>query len=129
MDIQVELSRIVIRENANEQIIVLKEKEGARTVAMAIGLFEAVAIDRRLKGVRFLRPFTHDLIQSIIVEMGGQLERIVINDLRNETFYALLVIAQNGKTVEIDSRPSDAIAIGIANETPIFVAEHVLSQQ
>lgn len=128
MEVQVELSRIVIRENANEQIIVLKEKNGDRTVAMAIGLFEAVAIDRRLKGIDFARPFTHDLIQSIITEMGGKLERIIINDLRNETFYALLVIAQNGNIVQIDSRPSDAIAIGIANQTPIFIAEHVLQQ-
>lgn len=128
MEVQVELSRIVIRENASEQIIVLKEKDGERTVAMAIGLFEAVAIDRRLKGIDFVRPFTHDLIQSIITEMGGKLERIIINDLRNETFYALLVIAQNGNVVQIDSRPSDAIAIGIANQTPIFIAEHVFEQ-
>lgn len=129
MEIEVELARIVIRENANEQVIVLKEKDGERTVAMAIGIFEAVAIDRRLKGVKFVRPFTHDLIQSIITEMGGHLERIIINDLRNETFYALLIITRDGELIEVDSRPSDAIALGIANETPIFVAEHVLEQQ
>lgn len=129
MDIQVELARIVIRENASEQVIVLKEKDGERTVAMAIGIFEAVAIDRRLKGVTFMRPFTHDLIQSIIAGMGGHLDRVVVNDLREETFYALLIISQHGEVVEIDSRPSDAIALGIANDTPIFVADHVLDQQ
>ena len=129
MEVQVELTRIVIRENASEQVIVLKEKDGERTVAMAIGIFEAVAIDRRLKGVKFMRPFTHDLIQSIISGMGGNLERVVVNDLRDETFYALLIISQDGEEVEIDSRPSDAIALGVANDTPIFVADHVLDQQ
>jgi len=126
MDIEMELSRIIIRETAEEQIIVLKERLGERTFPIVIGTTEAMAIDRRLKGVILPRPLTHDLVYNIIEQMGGTLERIVINDLREHTFFAVLIIKANDKLLEIDSRPSDAIALGIFNQTPIFVAEHVL---
>ena len=128
MDIEMELSRIIIQETSDTQIIVLKEKGGERSFPISIGIAEAFAIDRRLKGIPTPRPLTHDLIQSLIVEMGGQLERVIINDLREHTFIATLIIRRDGEVIEVDSRPSDAIAVGIANNTPIFVAEHVLDE-
>ena len=126
MEIEMELSRIVIRETTDEQIIVLKERNGQRSFPIVIGTTEAIAINRRLNDIVTPRPLTHDLVFNIIEQLDGNLERIVINDLREHTFFARLIVRKNGDLIEIDSRPSDAIALGIANNTPIFVAEHVL---
>jgi uncharacterized protein len=126
MAIQVELKRIIITETSEQQVIYLKEVAGERSFPIVIGLNEALAIDRRLKGQPTPRPQTHELLSSVIEKMDGKLERILINDLQDSTFFARLVIRHSGKTVEIDSRPSDAIALGISNDVPIFVAEHVL---
>jgi len=126
MDVEMELSRIIIQETADQQIIVLKEVDGERTFPIVIGNAEAYAIDRRLKGFETPRPLTHDLIHNVISEMGGTLERIIINDLRDHTFFALLIVRQNDELIEVDTRPSDAIALGVAQGTPIFVADHVL---
>ena len=93
---------------------------------IVIGIHEAVAIDRRLKGIPTPRPMTHDLLYNVIQIMGGTLERVVINDLRDRTFFALLHIRQGEKVIQIDSRPSDAIALGIGYNVPIFVEEKVL---
>lgn len=123
-----ELSRIFIREMTDVQIIELTEIDGDRTFPIVIGLPEAFAIERRLKGEPVVRPQTHDLLASTITELGGTLEQIVITDLAEGTFFATLFIEQDGRMVEVDSRPSDAIALGIAHEVPIFVAEHVLQQ-
>lgn len=128
MDIAVELSRIVITEFGDQQCIFLKEKGGDRSFPIVIGSMEALAIDRRLKGQSYERPMTHDLLASVIDAMGGAIEKIVINDLRDRTFIATLYIRQNGQVVQIDARPSDAIALGAAFETPIFVAEKVLDE-
>ncbi len=133
MDVPMELSRILITELGHEQLIFLKEKDGPRSFPIMIGINEALAIDRRLKGVETPRPMTHDLLAGVIEAMGGRLEKIVINDIRkvlegdaSQTFIATLYIRKNGELIEVDSRPSDAIALGSAMDTPIFVAEHVL---
>ena len=128
MSIQMELHKIIISEMQPEQIIVLKEVDGERKFPIVIGSNEAYAIDRRLKGIPTPRPLTHDLLANIIENMGGNIDHIEINDLQAHTFFARIHIRQNGKTIEIDSRPSDAIALGIANVVPIFVAEHVLEE-
>lgn len=128
MEVPVELSRIIINERSDHQIIVLKERDGERSFPIGIGIVEIVAIDRRLKGIEAPRPMTHDLLGNILDEMGAKLEKIVINDLRNHTFYALIYLRHNGQTLQIDSRPSDAIALGVATSTPIFVSEEVLDQ-
>ena len=128
MSVQVELSRIFIREMTDMQIIELRECDGERSFPIVIGLPEACAIERRLKGVEIPRPQTHDLLGSAITAMGGVLKRIEINDLDAGTFYALLVIEQGDTEVTVDSRPSDAIALGIANDVPILVAEHVIEE-
>ena len=128
MDVEVELSRIIINETSDQQVIVLKERHGERSFPIVIGIVEIFAIDRRLKGIKPPRPMTHDLLDSVIENLGVKIEKIVINDLRNHTFYAKIHLSSNGQTVEIDSRPSDAIALGVASNAPIYVAEHVFEK-
>ncbi len=126
--VHMELSKIMITETSDHQIIVLKEKDGQRSFPIVIGLHEAWAIDRAVKGITTPRPLTHDLICNIIDGLNAGVVRIVINDLRNNTFYAKVVLVQNGSTIEIDSRPSDAIALAMQKNTPIFVARKVLEE-
>ncbi len=127
MSVLMELQKIIISETQKDlQIIVLKEVDGERHFPIMIGDNEAAAIDRRLNGKTMPRPMTHDLLSNVIEQMGGRLERIEITNLQNRTFFARLVIRQNGQLIEIDSRPSDAIALGIATTVPIYVAPHVL---
>lgn len=128
MSVQMELHKIIISEMQDKQLIWLKEVDGERKFTIVIGSNEALAIDRRLKGSLIPRPMTHDLLANVIEALGGQIKHIEINDLQNGTFYAKLHIQQNGAVVQVDSRPSDAIALGIATMVPIFVAEHVLSE-
>lgn len=128
MDVEVELSRIIINETSDQQIIVLKERNGQRSFPIVIGIVEIFAIDRRLKGIKPPRPMTHDLLGSVIENLGANIEKIVINDLRNHTFYAEIYLSLNGRTIQIDSRPSDAIALGVASNAPIYVAEHVFDR-
>ena len=125
MEVEVELSRIIINETSDQQVIVLKERNGSRGFPIVIGIVEIFAIDRRLKGIKPPRPMTHDLLANIIDGLGAKVERIVIDDLRNHTFYAKIHLNIDGRSVEVDSRPSDAIALCAALEAPIFVAEHV----
>jgi bifunctional DNase/RNase len=125
MEMEAELSRIIINEQSDQQIIVLKERNGPRSFPIVIGIVEVFAIDRRLKGIKPPRPLTHDLLASIIEGLGAKIEKIVINDLRNHTFFAKIHISLNGRKVEIDSRPSDAIALSTALGAPIYVDEHV----
>jgi uncharacterized protein len=127
MSVQMELHKIIISEMQDSQIIVLKEVDGERNFPIVIGSPEAMAIDRRLKGNQMPRPQTHDLLASVIQQLGGTLEKIEINDLAEGTFFAMLYIRRDGELLEIDSRPSDAIALGIATTVPIYVAEHVLN--
>ncbi len=128
MAVRMELSRILITETQEYQLIELSEVDGDRKFPIVIGIYEAAAIERRLKNVEVKRPQTHELLANTIEAMGGTLERIVVNDLQHHTFFAQLLIRQNGSLVEVDSRPSDAIALGVANDVEIYVEEHVLDQ-
>jgi bifunctional DNase/RNase len=123
-----ELHKIIISEMQDQQIIVLKEVDGERKFPIVIGSSEAYAIDRRLKGIPTPRPLTHDLLANVIESMGGNIDRIEINDLQPHTVVARIHVRQNGKTLEVDTRPSDALALGIATVVPIYVAEHVLEE-
>lgn len=128
MQIRCELVRIMITETEEQQVIVLKESEGKRAFPIVIGFFEAAAIDRRIKGIALPRPMTHDLMATLIEAMGGRLMKVVITDIREHTFYALLHVTRGGEEIEIDARPSDAIALAVAGDTPIFVEDHVLDE-
>lgn len=125
--IQVRLCRILISETSEQQMIWLKEVGGGRSFPIVIGFFEAAAIDRTIKAIRTPRPLTHDLLQRVIQDLGGEVERVEIHDLRESTFFARIVVRQEADEIEIDARPSDAIALAIGAEAPILVAEHVLA--
>jgi len=128
MEIKVELSRIIIDETSEQQVIVLKEKNGVRTLPIVIGIVEIMAIDRRLKGITTIRPLTHDLLGNVIESLGANIEKVVVSDLKNHTYYATIHLSVNGKKVEVDSRPSDAIAIAASSDVPLYVAEHVFEK-
>lgn len=123
-----ELARILIRETDDTHVVELREVDGERIFPIVIGLTEAAAIERRLMGKMPERPQTHELLASVIEALGGAVEKIIISDLRDHTFYARLHVRQDGKLIDIDSRPSDAIALGVATEVPIFVEDHVLDE-
>lgn len=128
MFVQMELSRIIIQENSDSQFIFLKELGGTRSFPIVIGTQEAVAIDYRLKGLKFPRPMTHDLIFNVIKGCGADLEKILITELKEHTFFANLVLRRGEEIITVDSRPSDAIALAVVDETPIFVSEKVLKE-
>lgn len=127
MDVRVEISRILITELGDQQVIFLKETNGPRNFPILIGLPEAMAIDRRIKEQSTLRPMTHDLLAAVIAGLGGEVEKIVINDIRDHTFIATIYIRRGQDIIEIDSRPSDALALGAGLATPIYVADHVMA--
>ena len=128
MEVRMDLAQIVISETRDQQLIVLRERNGERVLPIVIGLSEALAIDRRVKGVQLQRPMTHDLLANVIESLSAEPEKIVVNDLLDHTFYAKLVIRRQGELIEVDSRPSDAIALGVAGEVPIYVEDHVLKE-
>jgi hypothetical protein len=111
-----------------KRVVMLKEKTGSRFLPIWIGHFEADAIAIPMQNVPVSRPLTHDLLGRVVEQLGAKLTQIVINDLADETFYARLVLDQNGQHLEVDSRPSDAIAIAIRAKVPIYVEDAVLDQ-
>lgn len=127
MAVRMELSRILIADQHDLNVIELREIDGERTFPILIGVVEAEAIRRRLQGIELKRPLTHELMMSIIDAFGGDLTEVRINDLNDHTFFAILVIhTDDDRILEIDSRPSDAIALAVAAEIPIFVEEKVI---
>jgi bifunctional DNase/RNase len=127
--IQVELSRIIIDEKRQDQVIVLKEKEGERQIPIVIGFMEASSIKIKVSGVDVPRPMTHDLLVNVMQVMGAGLARVVIDKLVNNTFHAKLEIkAKDGTVKAVDARPSDSIALAVRFKAPIFVAEEVLQK-
>jgi hypothetical protein len=110
------------------RVVILKEVHGERHLPIWIGAYEAEAIAMELQGVTAARPLPYDLIRNTIGEMGGQVDRIVVTDLSQDVFYARIVIQQNGRNVEIDSRPSDAIALAVRAKVPILVDESVMER-
>jgi hypothetical protein len=129
MPVPMELSRIIISEINEQQVIYLKEVDGDRTFPILIGIFEATSIDRRVKGFESPRPLTHDLICSVVENLGAKLQDVVINELREHTYFAKLRVLSDGELIEIDARPSDAIAVAVTCDPvlPIYVNEDVLN--
>ena len=128
MEVRVELSKIIINEAASQQFIVLREIGGKRHLPIVIGMPEAISIERRLKGIELPRPMTHDLLENVILHLGGEIEKVLINDIDNGTFYATLFISVDSKIVNIDSRPSDAIALTAGLKVPLFVDDRVFQK-
>jgi bifunctional DNase/RNase len=123
-----ELTRIIINENSDQHIIFLKEVEGERMFPIVIGMFEATSIDRRVRNTVSQRPLTHDLLAHTIDLLGGDLQDVYINELREHTYFAKLRIRHEGEMMEVDARPSDAIALAVTVDAPIFVAEEILDE-
>lgn len=110
------------------RVVVLRETDSKRYLPIWIGPFEADAIAMAIQGHEPQRPMTHDLLKATIIDLDGQISHIFINDIQDNTFFARIVIEQRGRTVEIDARPSDAIALAVRTDVPIFVESHVLDQ-
>lgn len=130
MLVQMELVRIIISEINDQQVIYLKESDGDRTFPILIGIFEATSIDRRVQGEIPPRPLTHDLLKNAIEQMGGELQDVVVNNLVDHTYYAVIRVRRDGELLEIDARPSDAIALAthFVPTLPIYVHEDVLEE-
>jgi bifunctional DNase/RNase len=124
--IRMNVQGLTIDPSSNSPILILKEFEGEQTLPIWIGLLEATAIASELEKVSFSRPMTHDLLRHVIEGLGFQVQRVEVCDLKDNTFYALLHLMGPGGERVIDSRPSDAIALALRTEAPIFVAEKVL---
>ncbi len=124
--IRVELSRIIIDEKRQDQVIILKEKEGGRQIPIVIGFMEASSIKIKISGIDVPRPMTHDLLVQVIAVLGAKLEQVIIDKLVNNTFYAKLELkTRDNATQLIDARPSDGIALAVRLKVPIFVSEDV----
>jgi uncharacterized protein len=127
--VEMELNKIVIDEKRHDQLIVLKEKNGSRVLPIVIGLAEVLAIRSRLSGAKSPRPLTHDLLYSVITSLGATLQSIRIDKLRENIFYASLVLQPaQGAAVDIDARPSDSIALAVRAKCPIYVDEDVIRE-
>ena len=110
------------------RVVVLREADSNRYLPIYIGAPEADAIAMRLQGVSVARPMTHDLLANVLTELGGAVDRVVVNDLTNDTFFARLHVRVNERELEIDARPSDALALAVRSEVPIFVEDAVLER-
>lgn len=129
MPMQMELSRIIINSINDQQVIYLREVDGDRMFPILIGLFEATSIHRRVKEDESPRPSTHDLLVNLVESMDGEFQDVIISELREHTYYALLRVRHEGELLEIDARPSDAIAVAVSCDPPlpIYVNEEVLN--
>ena len=127
--IEVTVDSIRVSLMSQHRVVVLKEMDSERYLPIWIGPFEADAITIQLQGVQVARPLTHDLLKALIAELGASVSHILVNDLRNDTFYAQIVMDSNGRRIELDSRPSDAIALAVRVHVPIFVAEKVMDKE
>lgn len=129
--VPMQLSRIIISEISDNQVIYLKEVDGDRQFPILIGIFEATSIDRRVKSTTSpARPLTHDLIVNVAESLGAEIECVIISELQEQTYFAQLRLRRGDEIIEIDSRPSDAIAVAVTFHPPlpIFVAEEVLEK-
>ena len=124
--IEVKIDSIRVSLMSQHRVVVLKEVDTERYLPIWIGPFEADAITIQLQGVQVARPLTHDLLKSFIDEMGATISHVMVSELKNDTFYARIVMDVNGESMEIDARPSDAIALAVRVNAPLFVAEEVM---
>jgi bifunctional DNase/RNase len=124
--IEVKIDSIRVSLMSQHRVVVLKEVDTERYLPIWIGPFEADAITVQLQEIQVARPLTHDLLKSIIDEMGARVSHVMVSELKNDTFYARIVMDVNGDSMEIDARPSDAIALAVRVHAPLFVAEEVM---
>ena len=126
MQIEMTIKGLMIDPITNMPIIILRDEEGQRVLPIWVGVFEANAIALQIENVQTPRPMTHDLLKNVIADLQAQVERIVVCELKDNTFYATIYLATPGSKIAIDARPSDAIALALRTRSPIFVEETVI---
>jgi bifunctional DNase/RNase len=126
MEIEMTIKGLMIDPITNMPIIILRDSDGQRMLPIWVGVFEANAIALQLESVQTPRPMTHDLMKNLLEEMGASIERVVVCDLRENTFYATIYLRTPQRTIAVDSRPSDAIALALRTQSPILVEEAVI---
>jgi hypothetical protein len=126
MLIEMTIKGLMLDPVTNTPIVILKDKEGERVLPIWVGLFEANAIALQIENVATPRPMTHDLLRNIITDLDGRVDRIVVSDLKENTFYAVVHLTVRGERVAVDARPSDAIALALRTRAPILVEELVI---
>lgn len=126
MQIEMAIKGLMVDPITNMPIIILRDREGQRVLPIWVGIFEANAIALQMENVSTPRPMTHDLLRNVIEDLKGQVTKVLISDLKENTFYALIYVEASGDLVAIDARPSDAIALALRTQAPIFVEETVI---
>jgi uncharacterized protein len=126
MQIEMTIKGLMIDPVTSTPIVVLRDLEGQRVLPIWVGVFEANAIAVQIENVTLPRPMTHDLLRNVITDLRAEVERIVVSDLRDNTFFAIIQLLVQGERVAIDARPSDAIALALRARAPIFVEDHVI---
>ena len=126
MQIEMTIKGLMVDPVTNMPIVILRDKDGQRVLPIWVGSFEANAIALQIQNVPTPRPMTHDLLRNVIRDLNGNIQKVVVCDLKDNTFYALIYLLVNGEVVAIDSRPSDAIALALRVKAPIFVEESVI---
>jgi len=126
MQIEMSIKGLMVDPISNMPIVILRDKEGAKTLPIWVGMFEANAIALQIENISTPRPMTHDLLRNVIHDLNASVQKIVVCDLQDSTFYALIYLTLNGDVVAIDARPSDAIALALRTRAPIFVEEAVI---
>src|SRR6516162_9216666 len=126
MQIEMSIKGLMVDPITNMPIVILRDKDGQRVLPIWVGIFEANAIALQIENVTTPRPMTHDLLRNVIQDLNASVQKIVVCDLQENTFYALIYLALNGATIAIDARPSDAIALALRTRAPIFVEDAVI---
>ena len=126
MLIEMTIKGLMVDPVTNMPIVILKDKAGERVLPIWVGIFEANAIALQIENVATPRPMTHDLLRNVISDLDGRVERVVVSDLRDNTFYAVIHLTVKGESVAVDARPSDAIALALRTRSPILVEENVI---
>ena len=126
MLIEMTIKGLMVDPVTNMPIVILKDKDGDRVLPIWVGIFEANAIALQIENVATPRPMTHDLLRNVIHDLKASVQKIVVCDLQENTFYALIYLGLNGDTLTIDARPSDAIALALRTRSPILVEENVI---
>jgi bifunctional DNase/RNase len=126
MLIEMSVQGLVVDPLTNMPIVMLKDKDGERRLPIWVGIFEANAIALQIENIATPRPMTHDLLRNIITDLDGRVERVVVSDLKENTFYAIIHLTVRGESIAIDARPSDAIALALRTRSPILVEEAVI---
>jgi len=126
MQIEMSIKGLMVDPITNMPIVILRDQEGQKVLPIWVGIFEANAIALQIENISTPRPMTHDLLRNVIHDLKASVQKVVVCDLQENTFYALIYLRLNGETVAIDARPSDAIALALRTRAPIFVEESVI---